>query len=272
MANFRYAVGRPFTDLTSAEGDFMARTGASASTAAAGYPATNVLREYMRSAWRSTTTGASWVSVNLGSARTPVAILVEGCNFTSCSVKGHTAADITGGSGSAITISQNERTGRYQAIWIVSGVTNKQYWGLQIGSQTPTDGAAYFQVGRITVIKTLRTMDRNWGFPYEAPVEGAGNTSYLPGGGAVSSAVADPYCVFGLNGNFNRKLGDTNSDGRTVEQDVRAYLRAAADERIVHFENRGETQHAYLTALTGGDAREESPSKLSASVTLREVV
>lgn len=250
----------------------MAKTAANALSAATGYAAANVLTEHLQTAWRSVGTGGTYVSVNLGSARTPQALLFEDCNFTSATAKGHTSADVRGGTGQGITISQNIHTGRYSALWVVSGASNKQYWGLDIGAQSPVDGAGYFRVGRISVIKTLRTIDKNWGYPYGPEVAARGDHVFLPGGMTLSTDAEDPYVLLDLSGRVNHKIGDTNSDGRSAVQDIAAILRARGDERVLHYENRGDTSHAYLCLCAGGSMRESSATMTEASTVLREVV
>jgi hypothetical protein len=118
------------------------------------YPSSNLKNYWSISrAARSTTIASAWtIDLDLLTAMAPV-LCLDHCNFSSVTVHGNSSNSwgSPAYSSSAITISMDYATGRYRA-WIDCAGHSYQYWRIEIAAQTPTDSAAYFQLGRLVVL------------------------------------------------------------------------------------------------------------------------
>jgi hypothetical protein len=119
-----------------------------ASSAASGYPVSNLALYNRGLRWRSTAATDSWVVVDLGSAIAFDRFNLIGANFTSFVLQQHTS-DSWGApawaSGTLSTVYDFER--RLRRRWYESAANfTRQFTRVFIPTQTPTDGASYFEV------------------------------------------------------------------------------------------------------------------------------
>lgn len=131
-----------------------------ATSAAAGYPATNVGREALGHHWRSTSVaGTTNLDQTWATAATVAAILVSDANFATCTV--HTSTDGSAWSGSIGTLSTHadKTTGRRRGIFAVNTAGLR---GIRLGiSGAPTDGLAYWRIGAAHLFATTVTLPRD---------------------------------------------------------------------------------------------------------------
>lgn len=132
---------------------------ATASSAATDYPASTLVDwRYPRQIWRSTATTAQTITLDLGSALSHVGVYLRGANFTACTL----AANATNSWGSPsvsvpVTLTYDALLKRYHRMvyWQASRAPiTFRYIQLQISSQTPVDGAAYFALGAMLPANT----------------------------------------------------------------------------------------------------------------------
>jgi len=274
MANMQYAIGRPFDGTTYTQGDFWAIQGAVSSSAQAGYPASNLQVEHIGQSWRSSgTTGTHYCGIDLGASRAVQGVLIEGINCDTFNIR----IGDTGTSGDANVkafsgVSANPRTKRRNGFAGYAGSTPStigtgRYVGVSMSGST-TDGAADFEVGRITAIQSLRTLTRNWSTPYRYEVQSIGSAQQLPGGQIASVATSGLYVLLDMSGEFNSNVVSEVADAN-------AFQAMTSVDRVVQFEARTsdtDSTHAYYCMLDSPTVVSESPPILSVSVSLREVL
>lgn len=118
-------------------------TTATASTAAANYAATQALTPQVARSWRSTTTGASYLQLDLGASLAVAGVSLTGCNFASCSVLADNAATPVTSRGTLVLAA--DRQGRVKGSLTFAATV--RYIRFSIASGTPLNGAAYWEVG-----------------------------------------------------------------------------------------------------------------------------
>jgi hypothetical protein len=123
-------------------------TTATATSAASGYAATNVLLQALGLPWRSTATTQQDVIIDLGSAQTPRGIGVQDTNATSIVIA--SSPDNTAYTDRAtLSLTNVDRFNRRRGCAAVN--TSARYWRLRIASATPPDGLAYWRIGAVYV-------------------------------------------------------------------------------------------------------------------------
>lgn len=97
--------------------------------------------------WRTTATGAQNAVIDFGVGRVVVGFVIVNVNFTSLTIQGN-ASDSWGSPSfsSAVTITRNPLTGRYQYGGYLTGFAYR-YMRLSIPSQATTDAASYYEAG-----------------------------------------------------------------------------------------------------------------------------
>ncbi|MBL8512153.1 MAG: hypothetical protein JNM52_10980 [Betaproteobacteria bacterium] len=120
-------------------------TTASATTAASGYPATNVLLQSLGAPWRATGTGQTDVIIDLGAAKTVRGVAVSDVNFTGCTIA--SSADNTTYTDRATPTYSADRFGRIRGIAALN--TSARYWRIRIASGTPADSLGYWRIGAV---------------------------------------------------------------------------------------------------------------------------
>lgn len=123
-------------------------TTATATSAASGYAATNVLLQALGAPWRSTATTQQNVVIDLGSAQTPRGIGVQDTNATSI-VIASSPDNITYTDRATLDLTNVDRFNRRRGCAGVN--TAARYWRLRIASATPPDGLAYWRIGAVYV-------------------------------------------------------------------------------------------------------------------------
>lgn len=118
-------------------------TTATASSAAASYPATHVLLPQVLREWRSTTTGASWVQIDLGASLPVEAVAINAFNCASCTVLADNSATPTTNRGTLTTGIDHQ--GRRKGALAFSATV--RYIRFNITGGSPTDGAAFWRAG-----------------------------------------------------------------------------------------------------------------------------
>ncbi|HPG95111.1 MAG TPA: hypothetical protein PLR28_11195, partial [Dokdonella sp.] len=118
-------------------------TTATASSAAASYAATNALLRPVLREWRSTTTGASWLQLDLGASLSVTGVALSGANFSSCTILADNSATPTTNRGT-LTTALDKQDRRKGSLAFAATV---RYIRFNLGAGTPLDGAAYWSIG-----------------------------------------------------------------------------------------------------------------------------
>lgn len=122
---------------------------------------------------RSTTVASIWtIDIDLLAAMAPV-LCLDHCNFASVIVHGNSSNSwgSPAYSSSTLTIPMDAATGRYKR-WIDCTGNSYRYWRIHVPVQTPTDSAAYFQLGRLIALNptyvVTATQNIEYGYSQEA--------------------------------------------------------------------------------------------------------
>ena len=133
-------------------------TSASATTANADYPAANVLTPRIRRPWRSTSIVAEQnLILDLGASVAITAVALQDVNFASCEVLADNSATPTTSRGTLTTYAG--KNGRRRGSLAVAQTV--RYVRFKIAAGTPTDSAAYFNVGYVPVFTATLTLPRD---------------------------------------------------------------------------------------------------------------
>lgn len=148
-----------------------------ASTAAAGYAATNVLTTSIGRPWRSTTTGSTTLIVDLGSSKAVVGIAVNHINASSVTVHADNSATPTTSRGTLTSYADEQ--GRRKGMLAFSATV--RYLMLTF-SGTPTDAAAYWTAGSVYVFSASGALPRDPLMGSDQSVDYPQLTQRLPNG------------------------------------------------------------------------------------------
>jgi hypothetical protein len=118
---------------------------AAATSAQAGYPATNVALESITRNWRSVDTTGNDVTVTFAAAGALASLLLTDVNFASCAVLKSPDGSAFSAVGTLTTFA-DKITGRRRGLIEINDPTVKAY-RITISSGTPTDGLAYWRIG-----------------------------------------------------------------------------------------------------------------------------
>lgn len=122
-----------------------------ATTAAAGYPASNVSTPGVRKPWRSTAiTNPQDLDVDLGTIRANVVICIQHANAASCVISYGSVAYTTTNAGTQ-TLTMDRHGRRKHSLALVGSV---RYIRFSFGAVAPDDSAAYFEVGAVYPFST----------------------------------------------------------------------------------------------------------------------
>lgn len=133
-------------------------TSATATTAAAGYPASNVALEDIRRPWRATGTGAEVMTINFSAAGAAAALLVQDVNFVSATVEKSVDGSVFTAAGTLTTV-VDKLLGRRRGLIVINDATVKAL-RLNIGSGTPADGLSYWRIGATYPFALSSTLSR----------------------------------------------------------------------------------------------------------------
>jgi len=139
------------------------------STENANFVASNITAlDRPKKTWRSTALGAQNIVLDFGSAKTPPAIFLDNVNFATVQIQGNatdswgTPAFDTG----SVTIDEDPQIDRYKKLVTLTSF-NYRFMRILIPSQTPVDGAAYYQIGAAAVPVSLTTLTEAPTYPGE---------------------------------------------------------------------------------------------------------
>lgn len=133
-----------------------------ATTAASGFPASNVALESLGRPWRSTTTGANDVVLDLGSSKAINALFLHDVNFASATIARSTDNVSYTAVGTLTTYAG--RHGRRRGK-ISLGGASARYVKISISAGTPADGAAYWRIGSAYLFASKATPGAQPNYP-----------------------------------------------------------------------------------------------------------
>lgn len=141
--------------------------GASATTAADGYPAANVATQSLRRPWRSVGTGANDVTLPLAALVAVHSFCIHAANFATCTVR--KSADGVAFTTVGVLTAYPDRHGRYRGRIVVNdpGVKAIQ---IQIGAGTPADAAPYWSLGAAYPMGSAHVVPADLIFPVNEEV------------------------------------------------------------------------------------------------------
>lgn len=157
---------------------------AAATTAATGYPASNVAGFEVGKPWRSTSTASNNLDIDLGSAASGTVLCIQHANAATCVVSHGSAAYTTVNDGTQTL--HMDRHGRRKLSLALSGST--RYVRIVFGAASPDDGAAYFEVGSVQCYGATLTLPSDPLLGSEANVRYAQTGVELPNGQAFALA------------------------------------------------------------------------------------
>lgn len=164
---------------------------ASATSAASGFAATNVLLQALGAPWRSAATTQQDVIIDLGSAQTPRGIGVQDTNATSI-VIASSPDNIAYTDRATLDLTNVDRFGRRRGCAGVN--TSARYWRLRIANGTPPDGLAYWRIGAVYVFGAVATvLNPDYGFAIET--RHAENREGVANGSEAIAAVGNRFDV-----------------------------------------------------------------------------
>lgn len=109
------------------------------------------------------------ITLDLGAAMAPV-ICLDHVNFASVRFYANSSDSWASPaySSGVKTVTQDKSVGRYK-LWFDGTGNSYRYWRIYIPIQTPVDGAAYFQIGRVIVLNPtyIETPDDNIALGYK---------------------------------------------------------------------------------------------------------
>lgn len=160
----------------------------SATTAATGYPAINMLSPRIARAWRSTSTAQQQIVVDLGADVAVASVWIQSCNAAGCTVEKKLAVGSYVSVGT-LTIYQ-EPTGRRKGWLAVPGTY--RYLRLTIAAGTPVDGAAYWEAGAIYVFSSMLQLPKSpqWGVSISTTYPQI--TQVMPNGRTITANAGQP--------------------------------------------------------------------------------
>lgn len=234
-------------------------TTATATSAATGYAATNVLLQALGVPWRSTATTQQDVVIDLGSAQTPRGIGVQDTNATSI-VIASSADNITYTDRVTLDLTNVSRFGRRRGCAGVN--TSARYWRLRIASATPPDGLAFWRIGAVYVFGAVATtLNPEYGLNIET--RHAENRESLANGGEAIAAIGTRFDV--ISGKL--RLDAANSIG-SILPDIR--------QGVIWLDLQVSTRNWWTWPLinNAGSDREsmENPAQAMIDLNAREVV
>ena len=278
MANFQYAGGLPFrADGLSDVGDFATPSSTTLQNASplAGSDVLNARTEHMEDAFFESGTGNMTIACQFPSAVLMGAVIIEGFNHQSARIASGSGSGLTGGFSETRSFGAgdyNPRTGRYSWIEVVpTNEGTRSWWGVDLsgGVNYGSNG----QIGRISFVKDLHTIDQNWGNPYEWEVDWRGGDQTLPGGREFNNRTSEAYALVELHGQFARYRGDSNGDGDTILDDLHRIQRInTKDERYLLYDNCGNPAVVHICKKIEALSIATDGGIVEASLALREVL
>lgn len=237
------------------------------SSAAAGYPALNVIDwRYPRRTWRSTTTAAQTLTFDFGaSPPSHVGIYLRGTNFITATLMANPTN--TWGApaiSKALTIPLDAFLSRYHTMvfWNTTRtVVTHRYVQLAIPNQTTTDGASYFSLG--TMLPVVTPVEVELRAPLQITRRQAMLKNDLPTRREVQR-LGDRQLVLNLPWNY---AWDQVLDSSNNETDLMIALAVSEDEPVIVCWNAQKPELGFL-ARREGDVDLQSQDGIGASMAL----
>lgn len=125
-----------------------------ATSAATGYPASNITVPSCGRPWRSTSTAAQNLDLDLGTSRSQVYLCVQGVNCASVTVQ-YGNASYTASTLGALTASKDRHGRRKFSVSIIGPL---RYIRLAFSASAPDDSAAFYEAGAVFVFGESLTL------------------------------------------------------------------------------------------------------------------
>lgn len=176
----------------------------SATTAAAAYPALNLAIDALSRPWRATGTGATDVTIDLGTSQSLGGLLVHDVNFASATI--FTSVDGSAYTNRGVMTTYANDQGRRRGIFSLDTFTGR-YVRFTIASGATTDGAAYWRAGAAPVMKTAVTLAQAPNKGYGVTTVYAQTTTQLANKRTARAATGTDFDV--IRWQFTRKYQDS---------------------------------------------------------------
>lgn len=194
------------------------------------YPATNLyLYNHPLRTWHSTIITAVGITADFGSTKTVAAVIIDRTNFTAGSLQG---SDTDSWSPPAhyqtFTIAANDDSGRYGIVILPTGFSYR-YAKIVIDAQTPTDGAAYFSIGRLIFVSAVTTLSQNPSYGFQWEMEEFVEENEFSSGGKEMIQL----------GSHSKKVGSFSWDAlsSSYRSDIQTLAKMPRHRPIVLYEN-----------------------------------
>ena len=134
---------------------------ATASSAAAGYPATNVLTGKVLKTWRSTSSATTeYLIIDLGaSTSNPNTLCISGLTMSNVSIYADNTSNPTTLVGTYICAADAQ--GRYKVSIVLPSSPSYRYIKIKPNTGTPTDGASYWTIGPVDLFTASLSFARD---------------------------------------------------------------------------------------------------------------
>lgn len=228
--------------------DFITDVTVAASTEAANFPASRLVtlsRPFVRP-WRSTVATDTTVTVTLGTATEVALILLYHANFTSVTVEG-----------TPHTIGKHPRDQRYKLAIVRTGSLSSI--NITIPTQTPVDGASYFQLGRVFAFSAYTELPLNPSAEMPVTLHDPQYTNEGPG--VFESQPAGPlYYTEELSGIWFQ----------STEETVMHALNVRGHEYVGYYANMGRTYECDIRQRRGDESWQIGTTLLTGSPTFQQ--
>lgn len=216
--------------IIAAEEDALDYT-ATASSENSDFPASNLaLYNHPKIAWRSTGVGAQNIVFDFGAEKTVALVVVDWCNWVDGDAQGNASDDWGAPSHTqAIEVAQNKDVHRY-GLYFQPASFSYRYARIAIDAATPTDGAAYFTIGRVMFFESVLVVNENPDASFEWQVERFFKVNKFDGGG-------QERCSLGPYPRRSGKFSWTDIDRDNSLDDIRTIALMPEDQLIVVCEN-----------------------------------
>lgn len=263
-------MGEVITAYAGVSGTFAVPSAFASSTAATGFPASNVgdythpFRPYRSTSISDDTT---FVTLDFGTGQPLYAVVIDNINVTKIHVD-HSIDNASWNSDyNDLTVSRCITSGRYKIYVDLSTKSfNWRYLRIRTAIGTTTDGTSYLSIGSILGLAQLNNWTAVPGFPYSiTPMR-----AWLPGddfiaGGREPITIGNPYAQVTLSFPVIPTASVTYLKNLLVQPKA---------SPLVFYVNQGDTSEVYICRRTAdADLRMEGPAHWSVpSVVLEEVV
>lgn len=153
-------------------------SGVAASTSAAGFPVSNILLTPVRRPWRSTSTAANSVDIDLGAVYVAPTICLQAPNAPTVTMSYGQVAYTTTNAGTQ-TLALDRHGRRKHSLSLVGNV---RYVRINFGASAPDDSAAYYELGAVFPFATTLALPEDPLLGSEAVVQFAQERVQLPNG------------------------------------------------------------------------------------------